>query len=161
MLADGLPKAVVFDLDGCLWYPDMYMLWGGGAPFTVRDDGDLDDSAGARTYLLGAVRSVLYELKTDARWDGVVLAVASCTDEPSWAQECMHKFEVGPVGSGVSIKQCMQIEEIRKANKRVHLTNIAEARAPLRPHGHASSPACCAPASERCARPPPSHRRRA
>ena len=23
MLAEGLPKAVVFDLDGCLWAPDM------------------------------------------------------------------------------------------------------------------------------------------
>ena len=54
-----LPKAVVFDLDGCLWYPDMYMLWGGGAPFRVRSDGDLDDddpdgdgnAGGTRSYL--------------------------------------------------------------------------------------------------------------
>ena len=56
MLAEGLPKAVVFDLDGCLWAPDMYMLWGGGAPFEVREDGDLDDRNGARVRLLGAVR---------------------------------------------------------------------------------------------------------
>ena len=38
----SLPKAVVFDLDGCLWYPDMYMLWGGGAPFSIRNDRDLE-----------------------------------------------------------------------------------------------------------------------
>ena len=55
MLAEGLPKAVVFDLDGCLWSPDMYMLWGGGAPFSLRSDGDLDDSRGTRVHLLGDV----------------------------------------------------------------------------------------------------------
>ena len=83
------PKAVVFDLDGCLWAPDMYMLWGGGAPFTVRSDGDLDDSSGRRVYLLGCVRDLLFELKTDPKWEGAIVAVASCTDEPFWAQECM------------------------------------------------------------------------
>ena len=25
------PKLVAFDLDGTVWTPDMYMLWGGGA----------------------------------------------------------------------------------------------------------------------------------
>ena len=93
------------------------MLWGGGAPFEVRDDGDLDDRYGKRVRLLGAVRDVLYELRTDARWEGAITAVASCTDEPEWAQECMRKFEVGPVGSGVCIKDVMQLEEIRKGNK--------------------------------------------
>ena len=30
----SLPKVVVFDLDGCVWDPEMYELWGsGGAPF--------------------------------------------------------------------------------------------------------------------------------
>ena len=29
----------------------------------------------------------------------------------------MRKFEVGPVGSGVYIKDVMQLEEIRKGNK--------------------------------------------
>ena len=52
------PKAVVFDLDGCLWYPDMYMLWGGGAPFSPREDGDLDDQYGKKVYLLGDVRNM-------------------------------------------------------------------------------------------------------
>ena len=28
-----LPKAFVFDLDGCCWDPEMYELWGGGSPF--------------------------------------------------------------------------------------------------------------------------------
>ena len=56
-----------------------------------------------------------------------MVAVASKTDEPSWAQECMRKFEVGPVGSGVFIKDVMHHEEIDKRNKQTHLTAIAEA----------------------------------
>ena len=32
-----LPKVLAFDLDGCVWDPEMYELWGrGGAPFTPR-----------------------------------------------------------------------------------------------------------------------------
>lgn len=33
-MAVRLPKIVALDLDGTVWSPDMYMLWGGGAPFT-------------------------------------------------------------------------------------------------------------------------------
>ena len=127
MLADGLPKAVVFDLDGCLWSPDMYMLWGGGAPFSVRSDGDLNDSRGTRVHLLGDVRNILFALHNDPRWEGVVVAVASKTDEPEWAQECMRKFEVGPVGSDVFIKDVMHLEQINKRNKQNHLNSISEA----------------------------------
>lgn len=117
-----LPKAVVFDLDGCLWYPDMYMLWGGGAPFNRAAEGDLVDVSGAKVRMLGAVPEVLLALKTDARWKDTVVAVASCTDEPEWAQECMRKFEIG---EGYCIKDAMQIEEIHKGNKQGHLKNIA------------------------------------
>uniref|UniRef100_A0A7S3B824 FCP1 homology domain-containing protein n=1 Tax=Haptolina ericina TaxID=156174 RepID=A0A7S3B824_9EUKA len=128
----------------------MYMLWGGGgerivclkpwvrtlsdeskpslmsAPFRVRADGDLDDRSGKRVSLLGDVRRVLYELKTETEWEGVVVAVASCTDEPAWARECMRKFEVGPVGSGTCLDDCMHIEEIAKGNKQGHLRRISD-----------------------------------
>uniref|UniRef100_A0A7S4HGM3 Magnesium-dependent phosphatase-1 n=1 Tax=Prymnesium polylepis TaxID=72548 RepID=A0A7S4HGM3_9EUKA len=126
MLDAALPKAVVFDLDGCLWFPDMYMLWGGGAPFTIREDGDLDDQFGKRVYLLGAVRQVLHSLKTAPEWEGVVVAVASKTDEPEWARECMQKFEVGPTGSGIVIEDCIDVEDIDGGNKQGHFKRIAE-----------------------------------
>ena len=48
------PKVVVFDLDGCVWYPEMYMLWGGGAPFNTQPNGDLKDRSGSKCYLMGA-----------------------------------------------------------------------------------------------------------
>ena len=119
-----VPKAVVFDLDGCLWYPDMYMLWGGGAPFErAADSKDLVDRRGARVKMLGDVPQILLELKTDPKWADVVVAVASCTDEPDWAQECLQKFEIG---EGFCMKDVMQVEEIYKGNKRGHLRNISE-----------------------------------
>uniref|UniRef100_A0A6T7L766 Magnesium-dependent phosphatase-1 n=1 Tax=Coccolithus braarudii TaxID=221442 RepID=A0A6T7L766_9EUKA len=118
-----LPKAMVFDLDGCLWYPEMYMMWGGGAPFSVRGDGDLSDQTGKRVYLLGDVRRIFYQLKTAPEWEGVMVAVASCTDEPDWARECMRKFNVGP---NVHMDDVVQVEEICKGNKRGHLKRIAQ-----------------------------------
>ena len=122
--ATSRPKAVVFDLDGCLWYPDMYMLWGGGAPFKVASDGALIDSIGQRVTMMGAVPQILLELKTQPGWRSVVVGVASCTDEPNWAQECMTKFMVD--GGEYSIKDVVQVEEIHKGNKRSHLKSIAE-----------------------------------
>ena len=119
----SIPKAVVFDLDGCLWAPDMYMLWGGGAPFKLGKNGELVDCRGERVKMLGAVPEVLHELHTDAKWQSTVIAVASCTDEPSWADECMNKFEVAP---GLSIKEVIQREEIYKANKQKHLQSLSE-----------------------------------
>ena len=102
----------------------MYMLWGGGAPFKEGKNGELVDCSGSKVVMLGAVPEVLYEIKTASKWQGTLCAVASCTDEPSWAQECMHKFVVG---DGLSIKECIDREEIYKANKQRHLRTIAEA----------------------------------
>ena len=55
-------KAVVFDLDGCVWDPEMYELWGGGSPFTLQEGGDLKDVRGTPVRLLGAMRRVMREL---------------------------------------------------------------------------------------------------
>jgi hypothetical protein len=50
-----LPGLIAFDLDGTVWSPDMYMLWGGGAPFARVGDGRaaLRDRKGQRVSLLG------------------------------------------------------------------------------------------------------------
>ena len=89
-----LPKLIVFDLDNCVWYPEMYQLWGGGAPFKVKEDGDLSDRSGERVYLMGDVKNIMHELKTDDKYADCQIAIASCCDEPSWADECLRKFKV-------------------------------------------------------------------
>ena len=146
----ALPKCLVFDLDGCVWYPEMYHLWGsGGSPFKKREDGDLTDAGGTKVYLMGYVRQLMYELKTDKKWEGTAVAVASCCDEPAWARECLQKFEVG---DGVTLKDIVSVEgepstgvyhflppafmqcaivcaaiEIHKGSKSGHLRNISQA----------------------------------
>lgn len=88
----GLPKVVVFDLDGCVWYPEMYHLWGsGGAPFKPLPNGNVKDRRGEEVELMADVRSIFYELKTDPKWNNTLVAAASCCDEPEWARECIQK----------------------------------------------------------------------
>merc|ERR1711955_68175 len=95
-----VPKVLVFDLDGCVWDPEMYELWGGGgAPFKVLQNGNLSDRSGTAVRLLGDVRQIMYELKRSNQWSNTVIAVASSCDEPSWAKECIQKFPVGSDGS--------------------------------------------------------------
>ena len=70
------PKAVIFDLDGCLWYPEMYMMsWrGGGAPFVPKGDA-MVSQAGEAVTLLGDVRAVVAELRAD--WPDAVVGISS------------------------------------------------------------------------------------
>jgi magnesium-dependent phosphatase 1 len=77
----------VFDLDACCWYPEMYMLFGGGgAPFKKNNDNTLTDASGAQVRLLGDVAASWAEC--DARMkagESLLVGVASRSDEPSWA----------------------------------------------------------------------------
>ena len=69
----------------------MYMLWGGGSPFTRHDDNTLSDRGGSKVKLLGATAKILDELKQPPYTDTKV-AWVSCTDEPTWAAECLDLF---------------------------------------------------------------------
>ena len=118
-----LPKVIVFDLDGCLWRPEMYELLyfsgGFGAPFTVppprSDDADKDAATtnkknnnendgittlltcnGEPVYLLGDVADIFRELYTDVTWQqhNVRVGISSRTDQPDWARELLHKFQI-------------------------------------------------------------------
>lgn len=67
-----IPKLVAFDLDGTLWWPEMYML--SGAPFKQDGKGRVFDRAQEQVELMGASAAILHELATDARWHGVTVA---------------------------------------------------------------------------------------
>ena len=106
MAARKIPKVFVFDLDGCCWDPEMYELWGGGSPFSENKDGTLTDRSGTRVRLLGDVKNILYELKTDPQYKDSIVAVASTCDEPDWGRECIRKF---PVGGGLKMFDVFQV----------------------------------------------------
>lgn len=118
-----LPRLVAFDLDGTVWSPDMYELWGGGSPFTVDSSSrnELRDRKGARIHLLGAIDSILHELHTDPLWAETRVAWVSCTDEPIWAAECLRLFNTT---GGTPIGQVVHSEQIFKANKKVHFERL-------------------------------------
>ena len=101
----------------------MYQLWGGGAPFSVEGPELLKDCTGQKVSLLGISGGILDELKTSEDWGGVKVAWVSCTDEPSWADECMKKFKT-PMG--VPLVERVDEQCIYKANKQRHFQDLQE-----------------------------------
>ena len=95
-----LPKLVIFDLDGCLWTPEMYeivyFMGGQGSPFSPddQDPSILRTRGGNPVKLLGNVRDVLYELQYDPKWWDTHVGISSRTDEPNWARELLEKFQI-------------------------------------------------------------------
>ena len=116
-----VPKLVAFDLDGTIWTPDMYMLWGGGSPFRFVSNEELRDSSNAKVKLLGISGEILDTIATEEEWADTKVAWVSCTDEPSWADECMRKFKT-PMG--VPLVDRVQEQCIYKANKQVHFRDL-------------------------------------
>ena len=119
-----LPKAIVFDLDNCVWYPEMYQLYG-GAPFTETPQRTLNDRKGTEVTLCGDVSNIMYELKTDPKWASTTICVASSCDEPAWAAECIKKFFIGKEGN-YKLNDVLSPEhrEIYGCSKDTHFRNL-------------------------------------
>mmetsp|Transcript_1554 Transcript_1554/g.2384 ORF Transcript_1554/g.2384 Transcript_1554/m.2384 type:complete len:238 (+) Transcript_1554:99-812(+) len=86
----NFPKLIVFDLDGCLWKPELYNLaWRGGknqSPFHLLGDGSKCQSRmGSVVSLFPDVRYVLQDLS--GRDDEVALGISSRTQHKDWAEE--------------------------------------------------------------------------
>mmetsp|Transcript_3209 Transcript_3209/g.5845 ORF Transcript_3209/g.5845 Transcript_3209/m.5845 type:complete len:182 (+) Transcript_3209:115-660(+) len=116
-----VPRLIAFDLDGTIWSPDMYMLWGGGAPFAPGPDGGratLVDKTGATVRMLGISGSIMHDMKYSDTFSESICALVSCTDEPSWAAECLQKFKTFP--GDEPLHSCVDSSQIYKANKQQH-----------------------------------------
>ncbi|KAI8618414.1 magnesium-dependent phosphatase-1 [Chytriomyces sp. MP71] len=124
---DGLepqpvPKLIVVDLDGTVWWPEMYMLWGsGGPPFSKLPNGDVKAKDGTKVYLLEDTRAIMAAQLHDPAFAKSKLAISSATDEPEWAQQCLQLIEVEP---GVSVKSLFSHECISKGSKRTHFVQL-------------------------------------
>ena len=117
-----VPKLIAFDLDGTVWSPDMYELWSsGGAPFKKISSKKLVDRGGTTVKLIGVIGEILHELHTDDRWDTTKVAWVSCTDEPSWADECLNKFDTT---GGTPLIETAHSSQIFKSNKQVHFKKL-------------------------------------
>ena len=128
ILMHRLPPVVAFDLDGTVWAPEMYELFGGGgSPFEILDSTRLKDRQGTQVHLLGDTHNIMNQLSNST---DTVVAVASRTDEPSWAIECMKKFKLP---NNKSLFSLCTIQEIYKGSKKKHLAEI------MRKTGHSAS----------------------
>ena len=126
-MGDDQRRLVVFDLDACCWYPEMYMLWGGGAPFKqcgTAPNNTLTDVQNTTCRLLGDVAASWAELhRRVSAGEPIVVGIASRSDEPAWARECLQKFMVA---DGVSMMDVVGEElcEIHKGSKRTHFAAL-------------------------------------
>jgi len=105
----------------------MYQLWGGGAPFqqqSTTPNNKLKDVRGTPVRMLADV-STSFALLHEQMQAGepLVVGVASRSDEPAWARECLNKFIVKP---GVSMMDVVTPErcEIYKGSKRTHFAAL-------------------------------------
>jgi magnesium-dependent phosphatase 1 len=117
----AVPKGVAFDLDGTIWNPEMYELWGGGAPFRGDGFGDMIDRKNTRIRLLGNTREIFTVLKYDKQFEHTKVAWVSCTDEPDWAEMLLNSFLL-PCGS--PIQSAVHSNQIFKSNKTEHFRRL-------------------------------------
>eukprot|EP00965_Chrysotila_dentata_P194175 6176203-Pleurochrysis_carterae.AAC.2 len=122
------PSLIVFDLDAACWMPEMYLraccqLWGGGAPFkqlSTSPNNRLEDCRGTAVRLLADVAASFAEIhERQTSGEPIMAAVASRSDEPAWARECLRKFVVAP---GISMMDVVTEDrcEIYKGSKKAH-----------------------------------------
>jgi len=104
-------------------------LWGGGAPFKQLGDAPnnkLRDSRGTTVQMIGDVAEVLADLhRRQEAGEQLMAAVASRSDEPDWARECLRKFIVLP---GLTMMDVMTEKrcEIYKGSKRTHFEALRQ-----------------------------------
>lgn len=115
-----LPKIIAFDLDGTLWWPEMYML-SRGAPFRRDSSGAVYDASGERIRLMGDTESIMRELVTDPMWKDTTVAYVSRTEHPEWAVPCLKTFIIS---DGVSMYDIGKWQEIYPGGKRTHFKRI-------------------------------------
>eukprot|EP00729_Bicosta_minor_P021610 gene21610-25089_t len=125
MAAAVIPKMFVFDLDNCVWNPEMYQLWGSGGPPFVRNADNTCSShggSGEKVWLCGDVQAVWATIHTDPKYAESKIGIASCCDEPKWAAELLNKFEVVP---GKTLQDCVAYAQIHKGSKSGHFRELS------------------------------------
>ncbi|KXZ45106.1 hypothetical protein GPECTOR_58g555 [Gonium pectorale] len=121
---DKVPKLVAFDLDGTLWWPEMYML-DGGAPFRRDKSGAVYDKRNTRIELMGASLDVLRELASDPKWEHTKVAYVSRTEYPEWAIPCLKTFLITEEkNGGRSMFDISSHNEIYPGSKITHFKAI-------------------------------------
>ncbi|KAL7576882.1 hypothetical protein ACA910_006648 [Epithemia clementina (nom. ined.)] len=137
-------RLVVFDLDYTIWQPEMYQLWGkpklvpieskkGLSPSIfqearTKEDGYIliDPKQGSPIRVFPGANNALVEINRLRRQGhDIRSAVASKTDEPSWARICMDHLVVGTGNDETTLAECFEDRvEIGYGSKSGHLQRL-------------------------------------
>ena len=127
---------IVFDLDDCLWHPEMHELPGMPSKPVHGDLGNgqvgvvgLQVQRGRTTVqLYPGARQALYRLATDPAYRGIRLAAASTSLEPSYSHACLAGIEILP---GLTLEQMMTYRQVGRSgplssDKKTHFRLLHE-----------------------------------
>lgn len=116
-----LPRLIIFDLDGCLWKPELYelLICQDGAPFS-NDPKDkipgtcLLSKKGHRVELLADTRQILYQLYSEEEWYPSRVGISSRTDPPEWAHHLIDQFSIynKPLNGDKALPCCCFMKEV-------------------------------------------------
>ena len=125
-MESSYPKVIVWDLDGTIWLPEMYQLWGGGAPFKRPHESHLGvvDCSGCEIQVLGDARDILAHHRREM--PHVRHAIASTCDEPKWGLECLSKIRVDEESSLEQHFDRNLIEIYKASSKETHFRAISK-----------------------------------
>jgi magnesium-dependent phosphatase 1 len=119
MIPRRLPRLVVFDLDGCVWDPEMYEL--NTTPTTpVHEDLGCGrqvaglEAGGDTVRLHQGALVALRELYSNPAFKDVKLAAASSSLVVEYSQACMRGLEIVP---GVPVEEVFSFQQIGRQGK--------------------------------------------
>ena len=96
-----LPQTIVFDLDDCLWSPEMYTLSSMPtspvtAPLHSSGVGVVGVRSGSSTVRLFPEALSVLQRVASGEYEGVTFALASSSEEPAYSNACLEALEVLP-----------------------------------------------------------------
>lgn len=130
-----LPKVIVWDVDGTIWAPEMYQIWGSHKSkpgFKTTDGGKSAVCTDGRTkvQVLADVREILEHLLAhpEVKNKSTQIAIASTCDEPDWARDLLTTLTLThpETKKQILMDELFDHKEIITApNKKQHFENIA------------------------------------
>ena len=96
-----VPSLFVFDLDACLWSPEMYELDSAPTTYDLKRGGV---KAGRDTVkLYPGAHTVLRRLLTEDQFKNCKIAAASSTTEPAYALTCLEQMPIDNSGQRTTV----------------------------------------------------------
>ncbi|GMI08967.1 hypothetical protein TrVE_jg11426 [Triparma verrucosa] len=131
-MSASLPSTIIFDLDDCLWSPEMYTLRSIPSkpvkgPLGAHGEGviGMKCSSGETVKLFPAALKILQRIASN-EFENVTFGVASSSEEPSYSRACLQGLEILP---GVKMDSLFPIQAIGRtggltSRKTTHFSSL-------------------------------------